>query len=260
MAQLLSGFGRIVFLSLGPTIPEFVFAEPLMFKINSNSSEIVSYKMVGGRKVVAGAKQGLAERTAQIQIEAASRGALELALGVRSAITASLDLVELRTKTVPKVAPFEITDADIGTSLGMQAHIVERGSWGDSGNLTLLATGAPATRQFRVDGPNNKLIFNSAQAGATIAYTLIKNYAGLRTLGKEQSAAQLNTLSFEGLTFTENDGETQKVIIPKMIRTKDSSFDFGEKTVLDIEYRMVVATGEANDFYLVEMPAGYNPG
>ena len=45
-----------------------------------------------------------------------------------------------------------------------------------------------------------------------------------------------------------------------MIKTKSPSFDFGEKTVLELEYRMVVATGEANDFYLVEMPTGYNPG
>jgi hypothetical protein len=260
MAQLLSGFGRIVLLSLSPTIPELVFAEPLMFKVNTNSSEIVSYKMVNGRKVVAGAKRGLQERTAQVQIEAASRGALELALGVRSAITASLNLVELRTKTVPKIAPFEITDTDIGASLGMQATVLEKGSWGDAGNLTLLATGTPATGQFKVDGTNSKLIFNSAQAGATIAYTLIKNYTALRTLGKEQSAAQLNTIGFEGLAYTENDGEAMKITIPKMISTKLPSFDFGEKTTLDIEYRMVVATGEVNDFYLVEMPAGYNPG
>ena len=182
------------------------------------------------------------------------------ALGVRSAITASLNLVELRTKTVPKIAPFEITDTDIGASLGMQATVLEKGSWGDAGNLTLLATGVPATGQFKVDGTNNKLIFNSAQAGAPIAYTLIKNYTALRTLGKEQSAAQLNTIGFEGLAYTENDGEAMKIVIPKMISTKLPSFDFGEKTTLDIEYRMVVATGETNDFYLVEMPAGYNPG
>ena len=216
--------------------------------------------MVSGRKVVAGAKEGMVERTAAIQIEAASRGALELALGVRSAITSSLDLVELRTKIVPKVAPFEITDADIGSSLGMQVSVVEKGSWGDAGNLTLLATGAPATGQFRPDSASNKLIFNAAQAGATVVYTLIKNYAGLRTLGKEQGAAQLNTIGFEGLINTENDAETSKVVIPKMIRTKSTSLDFGEKTVLDIEYRMVVATGQTSDFYLVEMPPNYNPG
>ncbi|MGL4617876.1 MAG: hypothetical protein ACRCZS_02280 [Chroococcidiopsis sp.] len=260
MAQLLSGFGRIVFRSLSTAIPDFIFAEPLAFTINSNSSEIVSYKMVNGRKVVAGAKEGMVERTAQIQIEAASKDALALALGVRWAVTNSLDLVELRTKSVPKVTPFEITDTDIGASLGMQAHVTDRGAWGEAGNLTLIPTGAPATGQFRVDSTNNKLIFNAAQAGAPIAYTLIKNYASLQTLGKEQGAAQLNTIAFEGLVNSENDNEVMKLVIPRMIRTKSTSLNFGEKTVLEPEYRMIVAPGEASDFYLVEMPAGYNPG
>ena len=144
MAQLLSGTGRIVIRSLSTTIPDFVFVEPLAFKINTNSSEIVAYKMVNGRKVPAAAKEGLVERTAQITIEAASRDALSLALGVRAAITSSLDLVELRTKRVPTTTPFEFADTDIGASLGMQAHVVEKGTWGDSGNLTLIASGSPA--------------------------------------------------------------------------------------------------------------------
>ena len=57
MAQLLSGTGRIVIRSLSTTIPDFVFVEPLAFKINTNSSEIVAYKMVNGRKVPAAAKE-----------------------------------------------------------------------------------------------------------------------------------------------------------------------------------------------------------
>jgi hypothetical protein len=260
MSQLYSGFGRIVFLDLTPAVSQLVFAEPVGFTVNTNSSEIVSYKQVDGVKVPAGAKQGMTERTCQIKIEAVNRPALELALGVRSAITNSLNLVELRFKQIPATGTAEIVDADIGAALGAQVHVVERGAWGDAGLLTLLATGSPATGQFRVDAANNKLIFNSAQAGATIAYTLIKNYTGLRTIGKEQGAAALATLGFEGLLYTENANEYTKIVIPKMIKTKSPSFNFGEKTELDLEYRMVVATGQANDHYLVEMPDNYLPG
>jgi hypothetical protein len=260
MSQLYSGFGNIVLLDLNLPIAQFLFAEPVMFKVNTNSSEIVSYKMVKGRKVPAGAKQGLQERTCAISIEAVNRASLELALGIKSAISSSLDLVELRTKRVPTSGAAEITDLDIGAALGVQAYVVERGTWGDSGPLTLLATGAPATGQFKVDSVNNKIVFNAAQAGATIAYTLIKNYTGLRTLGKEQGVAALNNIGLQGLLYTENDAEYTKIVIPKMIKTKSPSLDFGEKTVLELEYRMVVATGEANDHYLVEMPSGYVPG
>jgi hypothetical protein len=257
MSQLYSGFGNIVLLDLNQPIPGFLFAEPVAFKINTNSSEIVSYKMVCGRKVPAGAKQGLVERTCQMTIEAVNRAALELALGIRSAISTSLDLVELRTKRIPTTGAPEITDLDISAALGVQAYVVEKGAWGDAGSLTLLASGTPATGQFKVDSVNNKIVFNAAQAGATIAYTLIKNYAGLRTIGKEQGAAQLNNIGLQGVLFTDSGTEFTKIVIPKMIRTKSASFDFGEKTNLELEYRMVVASGQENDHYLVEMPSGY---
>lgn len=259
MTQLLSGFGRFVLKNLSPAIPQFHFTEPLSIKINNNSSEIVSYKMVDGRKVVAGAKQLQEENTAVIQIEAASWEAMEIAFGLESAESASLDLWELRTKTIPTTGAAEIVDTDIATALGVQAVVVEDGVWGKSGALTLLATGSPAAGQFRVDGTNSKIVFNAAQAGATIAYPIIKNYTGLRTIGKEASAARLDNVGFEALVYSESN-QTYKVVVPKMIRTKSTSLDLGEKSVFELEYRMVVAAGQTKDFYLVEMPAGYNPG
>lgn len=259
MTQLLSGFGRFVFKNLNPTIPQFRFTEPLSIKINSNSSEVVSYKMVDGRKVVAGAKQLLQENTAVIQVEAASWEAMEIAFGLESATSASLDLWEMRTKTIPTTGAAEIVDADIATALGVQAVVVENGSWGKSGALTLLATGAPAAGQFKVDAVTSKIIFNAAQAGATIAYPIIKNYTSLRTIGKESTAARLDNVGFEALVYSES-SQNYKVVVPKMIRTKSSSLDLGEKSVFELEYRMVVAPGQAKDYYLVEMPANYNPG
>jgi hypothetical protein len=260
MTQLLSGFGRLVLKQLGTGAPQFRFTEPVAIKINNNSSEVVSYKMVDGLKVVAGAKQIQNENTATLSIEAGSWQALEIALGLESATTASLDLYELRFKEVPTSGAFEIIDPDIGTALGVQATVVENGTWGKSGALTLLATGSPAAEQFKVDAANNKIIFNAAQAGATIAYPLIKNYTALRTIGKEAAAARLNSMGFEGLVYTEDVSQSYKIVVPKMIRTKSTSLDLGEKSVLEIEYRMVVAPGQASDFFLVEMPINYNPG
>lgn len=259
MTQLLSGFGRFVFKNLNTTIPQFRFTEPVGIKINNNSSEIVSYKMVNGRKVVAGAKQLQDENTAAIQIEAASLEAMEIAFGLESATSASLDLWEMRTKTIPTTGAAEITDADIATALGVQAVVVESGVWGKSGALTLLASGAPAAGQFRVDAANSKIIFNAAQAGATIAYPIIKNYTSLRTIGKESTAARLDNVGFEALVYSESN-QTYKIVVPKMIRTKSVSLDLGEKTMFEMEYRMVVAAGQEKDFYIVEMPANYNPG
>ena len=259
MSQLLSGFGRFVFKNLNTVTPQSRFTEPVSIQINNNSTEIVSYKMVNGKKVVAGAKQLQDENTAVIQIEAASWEAMEIAFGLESAESASLDLWEMRTKTIPTSGAAEITDADIATALGVQAVVVESGSWGNSGALTLIASGSPAAGQYRVDATNSKILFNAAQAGATIAYPLIKNYTTLRTIGKESTAARLNNVGFEALVYSESN-QNYKLVVPKMIRTKSVSLDLGEKSVFELEYRLVVAAGQEKDYYIVEMPADYTPG
>lgn len=253
MTQLLAGVGQPVFIDTTGVASVFRFMEPLKFKIDAASSEVTSMKMVGGRKVVAGAKLLSEESKLTLSVEAVSWEAIEIALGIESKVSASLALYEQRSATIPATGAAEIVDADITATTSILPVILEPGPWGKSGKLELIASGAPNSGQYRVDTASNKLIFAAAQAGAPIAYAIIKNRSALRTIGKEPAAAAINQMRFEGLAYSES-SQTYKIVIPRMIRTKTTSLDFGEKTVLDLEYRMLVAPGQEREFFMVEMP------
>jgi hypothetical protein len=256
--QLLSGFGRPDFTLLQGSLPKFFHVEPLSFSINGESKKEESFKFVEGLRQRAGARIIEELYTLKVEVEAASWTAIQFALGKASAKVPSIDLPEVRYATVPLTGTFEITDLDLGAALGVQAFVTESGLWGDEGALTILATGAPATGQFRVDGASNKLIFNAAQAGATIAYRLIKTFTNLDAIGVEAAAQQLNRFSFSGLGFTDS-GEFYKVIIPKMNRAKVASLNLGEKTKFEIEFDLVVAAGKSSAYQMIRMPTTYQP-
>lgn len=255
MSQLVSGFGQFDLTNTNSSLPEFWFVEPIAFKITGDSQKIESRKYVKGLNKRAGSKIGRIDYTMAITIEAASYSALQIALGIKSA-KVNADLPELRNQFVPSTGAAEITDADIGAALGVQAFVAEAGVWGDERPLTLLATGTPADGQFKVDATNNKLVFAAAQAGAPIVYRLIKTYTAIDSIGADATAKQLTRFSFSGLGYTDT-GEFYKVVAPKLNLAKVPSFDFGEVTKLDLEYDLSVATGYSSEFQLYKMPAGY---
>jgi hypothetical protein len=258
MSQLISGAGRFDFTNLNSSLPEFFFVEPVEFKINGDSKKVESRKLVEGKNVRAGSKILQEDYTMTVTIEAASYTAMQVALGKKSA-KVDAALPEVRYKAVPTTGAFEFVDADLGAALGVQAFVTEAGAWGDEGPLTLLATGTPATGQFRVDGTNNKLIFNAAQAGAPIAYRLIKSYLQIDSIGVDATAKALTQFSFSGLGYTDT-GEFYKVVVPKMNLAKVPSLAFDEVTKFELEYDLAVASGFSTAYQMYRMPNNYQPG
>lgn len=256
--QLLSGFGRPDFTLLNASLPKFFHVEPLAFSINGESKKEESFKFVEGLRQRAGSRIIEELYTLKVEIEAASWTAIQFALGRASTKVPSIDLPEVRYATIPPTGAAEIADPDLGAALGVQTFVTESGTWGDEGALTLLATGSPAAGQFKVDGTNNKIIFNAAQAGATVAYRLIKTFSNLDTIGVQAAAQVLTQFSFSGLGFTDS-GEFYKVIIPKMNRAKVASLALGEKTKFEIEFDLAVAAGKAAAYQMIRMPLTYQP-
>jgi hypothetical protein len=256
--QLLTGFGRPDFTLIQGSLPKFFHVEPLAFSINGESKKDESFKFVDGLRRRAGSKIIEELYTLKVEIEAASWTAIQFALGKASSKIPSIDLPEVRYFTIPAIGAAEISDPDLGAALGVQAFVTESGSWGDEGVLGLLATGTPAAGQFKVDGANNKIVFNAAQAGATIAYRLIKTFTNLDAIGVDRAAQVLTQFSFSGLGFTDS-GEFYKVIIPKMNRAKVVSLALGEKTKFEIEFDLAVAAGKTSEYQMIRMPLSYQP-
>jgi hypothetical protein len=257
MSQLISGAGRFDFTNTNSSLPEFFFVEPVGFKINGDSKKVESRKFVEGKNVRAGSKILQEDYTMTVTIEAASYTAMQVALGKKSA-KVDAALPETRYKSVPTTGAFEFVDTDLGAALGVQAFVTEAGIWGDEGPLTVLATGTPATGQFRVDGTNNKLIFAAAQAGAPIAYRLIKNYVQIDSIGVDATAKALTRFSFSGLGYTDT-GEFYKIVVPRMNLAKVPSLAFDEVTKFELEYDLAVASGYSTAYQMYRMPTGYQP-
>jgi hypothetical protein len=251
--QLISGFGRF---NAVDGSNKWWHVEPLAFSIDASSSKNQSKKYVKGVIKTAGAKIGSEEYVLKLSIEALSWTALQFALGREAGTTASLDLAEIRDGRIPLSGAFEFADPDLATALGVQVFIPASGLWGDEGRLTVLATGAPAAKQFRADTAASKLIFNAAQAGAPFLYRIIKNYANIDTIGVEQTAAFLSQFSFSGIAYTDTD-ELYKVIVPKVNRVSVPSLGLETVSKFELEYDIAIAAGYDTAYQLIRMPASY---
>jgi hypothetical protein len=260
MSQILSGFGRPDFTALfpGATLPKFLHVEPLEFSIEATSSKLQAKKYVEGVKTIAAAKIGEFLYTLKLGIEAASWTSIQFALGELAGTTASIGLPEIRYATVPLVTPFEIVDADLATATGAQVFVTDSGTWGEERSLTLLVgAGAAATGEFKVDTALTKFTFNSAQAGAPIAYRIIKTYTNLASIGQEQVATLLNSMSFSGIAYS--DKEYYKIVIPRMDRVSVPSLTLSDVTKLEVEFDLQTPQGYRKPFQMFKMPASYQP-
>jgi hypothetical protein len=254
--QLLTGFGSPDFTRISGSLGKFFHVEPLAFGIDGSSKKEESFKFVNGKRVRAGSKIIEELFSMKVEIEAASWTAIQFALGKEAANVPSINLPEVRYATVS--AAGEIADPDLGAALGVQTFVTESGVWGKEGGLTLLATGSPTATQFKVDGTNNKIILNTALAGAVIAYRLIKVYTNLNAIGVQAVEQALNLFSFSGVCYTDTD-QFYKIIIPKMSRASVASLKLGEKTKFEVEFDLSVAAGKPAAYQLIELPDTYIP-
>jgi hypothetical protein len=244
-AQIMYGLGQPDFTSLAG---KFVYVEPLTFELTGEGGEIISEKYVAGKKVTAGSLLDGEKYKLKVGIQAASFTALAWAHGEVTKTTSNISLPEVREARVPLVAPFEIVDADLATSAGAWAFQVD-----PIDTALVISVGAPAAGGFQVDAANTRLVFNSAQAGAAIAYRVFKTYSNVRSIGKETLAAAdlLTQFRFGGVGYT--DGRRVRIDIPKMARISVPSLSLSDVTTLECEFRLAVAAGERSAYQFYEI-------
>jgi hypothetical protein len=244
-SQILYGLGAPDFTSLAG---KFVYVEPMEFEITGESGEKVSEKFVNGQKVIAGSLIDGERYKLKVGIQAASWTALQFAHGELAGTTASIALPEVRYARVPLVAPFEIIDPTVGTSAGVWVFQVD-----PIDKVLIVSAAAPAVGTFQVDVVNTKLVFNAAQAGASIAYRVFKTYANISSIGEEALpvANLLNQMSYSGLCYT--DTKQYRIVVPKMSRISVPKISLSEVTKLEVEYRLSVANGKRSAYQLFDI-------
>jgi hypothetical protein len=242
-SQILYGLGAPDFTSLAG---KFVYVEPMAFEITGATGEKVAKKFVKGKMVTAASLLDGEEYKLKVGIQATSWTALAFAHGEVSKTTASVTLPEVREARVPSSGAFEIVDPDLATSAGVwvfQVDPIDKA-------LVISTAASPPAGTFKIDGANNKLIFNAAESGAAIAYRVFKTYADVESIGKEELAAAdvLNQFRFGGLCYS--DTKPYRIDIPKMSRISVPSLKISDVTTLEVEYRLAVANGERTSYQL----------
>lgn len=239
------GLGQPDFTSLAG---KFIYIEPLKFMLTGEGGEIVAEKFIKGKKMIAGSLLDGEKFKLKVGVQAISFTALAWAHGEVTKTTANISLPEVREGRVPLVAPFEILDADLANSAGAWAFQVD-----PIDTALTIAVGAPGIGAFQFDTANSKLVFNAAQAGASIAYRVFKTYTNLRSIGKEtlDTSDILSQFSFGGVGYT--DGRPVRIRIPKMTRVSVPSMSMTEVGMLEVDYRLSVATGERTAYQLFEI-------
>ena len=244
-AQIMYGLGQPDFTTLAG---RFIYVEPLKFDLTGEGGEIISEKFVAGKKVIAGSLLAGEKYKLKVGIQAASFTALAWAHGEVTKTTSNITLPEVREARVPLVAPFEVVDADLATSAGAWVFQVD-----PIDTALIISVAAPAAGAFQVDVPGTKLVFNAAQAGASIVYRVFKTYANVRSIGKETLAAAdlLSQFRFGGVGYT--DGRRVRIDIPKMSRISVPSLSLSDVTTLEVEFRLAVAAGERSAYQFYEI-------
>jgi hypothetical protein len=250
-SQILYGLGAPDFTSLAG---KFVYVEPMSFEITGATGEKVAKKFVKGKMVTAGSLLDGEEYKLKVGIQAASWTALAFAHGEVSKTTASVTLPEVREARVPissnSSGELEIVDPDLATSAGVWVFQVDPI---DKALVISVGVASPPPGTFIIDGANNRLIFNGAEAGAAIVYRIFKTYTNVESIGKEGLAAAdvLNQFSFGGLCYS--DTKPYRINIPKMSRISVPSLKISDLTTLEVEYRLAVANGERTSYQLYNL-------
>jgi hypothetical protein len=131
-----------------------------------------------------------------------------------------------KSATIPSSSPYEIVDADItvGNATSIKAYASQRGSWGEAGHRKRV-TGSPAAKQFQVDTTNDKLIFHSSDAGATVQYSIAKTYSSIDSIGYESAADDWGKLSFLGKGYGPEFPNGIIIYLPSITRASIVSMD-----------------------------------
>ena len=244
-SQILYGLGFPDFTTVAG---KFLPVEPMEFAISGEGGEKKARKFVRGKMVTAGSLLDGEEFKLKVGIEAASWTALQFAMGEVAGVTPSVALPEVRYGRVPVTAPYEIVDADFGTSAGVWVFQID-----PIDKPLILSAVAPAVGAFQLDGANTKIIFNAAQAGASVAYRVFKTFTNLPSIGVEAvpAANLLNSFTFSGLCYA--DTKQYRIVIPKMDRISVPSLNISDVTKLEVEYRLAVVPGKNKAFELYDI-------
>ena len=246
---MLRGIGdtQVTTLDLGTSAADQVMQELCLFEF-SFASEVATLTaecyQKGIRKTKATA-EGTVTDTLTLRLQYNDWASLGFTLDAFPKTEASVNIPILKFGTVPTSAPYEITDADITTAGddNVKSYVSEVGTWGQPGSLTKAASAGTAGPR-EADVQVGKIVYNAAQAGAPITYTVLKEYTSIQAYGGPGDQTKYGDLAFRGQVYSTEQTDPWPIYFPQIQRNGRPSLAFaGDVPILEIPFLAITPSG-----------------
>ncbi len=228
---MLSGVGELGIFTLdqtSKTLGQEIFFPGQFFNFvyAGESQKKEAKAWVGGRRKTVSSAVGDESYTLTLSFQYLDWNHLGFAYDELPQTSSNVVLPITKSAVIPSASAYEIEDDDIvsGNASSVKAYIPQRGSWGEAGHRERVGS-APSAGQFQADGTNNKLIFNIADAGATVQYTVAKTYTTIDSIGYEATADDWGKLSFLGKGYGPEFPNGIIIYLPSITRASIVSMD-----------------------------------
>jgi hypothetical protein len=208
------------------------------FEFTQDATSIEAKAQKNGIKKVIASAIGEITGTVKLSTQFGNWSHLEFFLDQFSNTESSVAIPVLKSGTVPSSSAYEVSDAGIttGTASGIYVYVYDDQ---DSGYRTKAGTSSPDPGEVYVDTTNNKLVFNAADAGKTISYTLPVTHTSGKSLGGAIND-QYGALSFYGTIY----GPEWTIYFPNLTRKTMPSITLnGDVASLEVEFTANLVPG-----------------
>ncbi len=162
-----------------------------------------------------------------------------------------------KVANVPSTAPYEITDALITAENNNDIFVTisEASTAGQPRSLPRATTPAsPAVGQVGVDTTNNKLIFNAAQAGAPIVYTVPSTLTSVEGYGGSGTLPRIGNLEFYGKIYSPTAMQGMHVYFPQLQRKSRPTITIADDVpTLEIEFGAIAPAGWEEPYKILNL-------
>jgi hypothetical protein len=260
---MLYGAGNLIFETSGLTSENSLRGQDLLypglfssFELTSDTGFLEAKALVAGKLQTVASGVNAETWTLKVTTQFIDWTAMQFGLDELSSNTSGAVVPLLKTATVPATGAAEVTDLAVTalTEPGIKVYIANKGDWGDRLFLTKVGVAPANGTEVQVDTTNNKLIFHSSLAGATVQYVVGVTYSSIQTIGVASQADSFGSLKFSGKLFGTEFGNGAYIIVPKLARVSTPALSVaGDVTELTMEFRALVPEGARKPYQLYNL-------
>lgn len=223
---MLAGAGQLrmqtLDLDLGTYAQNLIYPGLILdFSLATDTNEKVAQALLDGRLEDVESAMGAVSRTVTITQQSMDWWGLGFALDEIPAVSTNVpwDLYKDNI-AVPSTAPYEVVDAGITAANQASIHVTQIGdSLGRNRRPLKQGAATPLADTVFVDGAGGKLVFNAAQAGATIAYQIPKTWDTGETIGYNETYDTWGAIKFVGQLYIPNMPQRVGIVFWRLTRS-----------------------------------------